>query len=200
MFRADVRAILHVYVPLKNKKKHHLTEEIDIKLNYFGWHAVDVPDFDPSPGMWWFYIAQIFYNPVLAFVKASVLFFLHRLGGTKPGVHYAIWTVFTINALQAIAIFLVAVLQCLPISANWDMAVRMDADTKCVQNSFHISISCLTIFTDLLVLGLPIWMFVGLKMRVAQKIAVIGVFMLGIACVFVSYPLYLQVKLTTYPA
>lgn len=152
---------------------------IDIKLNYFGWYAVDVPEFDPAPGRWWFYLAQLLYNPILAFVKASILLFLLRLGGQKPGVRYAIYGLFTFNALQAVAIFLVALLQCIPIKANWDPVAA--ATTKCVDPSFHISISCLTILTDVLVLALPFWVFLGLKMPMASKIAVIGVFLLGIS-------------------
>jgi hypothetical protein len=150
----------------------------DIKLNYWGWYAVDVPaDYDPSPGMWWFYLAQLFYNPILAFVKASVLLFLLRLGGQRPATRYAIYALFTFNALQAIAIFLVATLQCLPIAANWDSAVM--ATATCVDVSFHVAISALTIFTDILVLALPFWIFLGLNMPMAQKMTVIGAFLLG---------------------
>ncbi|KFX94950.1 hypothetical protein O988_06074 [Pseudogymnoascus sp. VKM F-3808] len=154
-----------------------------IKLNYFGWRAVNVPkDFDPSPGMWWFYLAQIFYNPVLAFVKASVLLFLLRLGGQKKAARYAIYALFTFNALQAIAVFLVATLQCLPISANWDASVK----ATCVDVSFHVTISALTIFTDVLVLVLPFWIFLGLNMPNAQKVTVIGAFLLGTSVTVVA--------------
>ncbi|KFY08617.1 hypothetical protein V492_06071 [Pseudogymnoascus sp. VKM F-4246] len=157
----------------------------DIKLNYFGWYAVDVPeDFDAAPGRWWFYIAQIFYNPILAFVKASVLLFLLRLGGQRVATRYAIYALFTFNALQAIAIFLVATLQCLPIAANWDPAVA--ATATCVDVSFHVSISALTIFTDVLVLALPFWIFLGLNMPMAQKVTVIGAFLLGTSVTIVA--------------
>lgn len=135
--------------------------------------------FDPAPGLWWFYIAQIFYNPVLALVKASVLVFLLRLGSHKRNIRYCIHALNLFNALQAIAIFLVATLQCLPIEANWDFAAK--AEAKCVDVSFHITISCITIFTDLLVLALPFWIFLGLKMPPAAKVAVMIVFLLGIA-------------------
>ncbi|KFZ07883.1 hypothetical protein V502_09679 [Pseudogymnoascus sp. VKM F-4520 (FW-2644)] len=156
-----------------------------IKLNYFGWYAVDVPeDFDSSPGLWWFYLAQIFYNPVLAFVKASVLLFLLRLGGQKPATRYAIYALFAFNAMQAIAVFLVATLQCLPIAANWDPAVA--ATATCVDLSFHITTSALTIFTDVLVLALPFWIFLGLNMPTAQKMTVIGAFLLGTSVTVVA--------------
>lgn len=56
-------------------------------------------------------------------MKASVVLFLLRLAGQKKAVRYFIYGLFVFNALQAIAIFLVALLQCLPIAANWDPVV-----------------------------------------------------------------------------
>lgn len=135
--------------------------------------------------MWWFYLAQLFYNPILALVKASVLCFLLRLGGQKPGVRNAIYFLNTFNALQAIAIFLVATLQCLPIEANWDAAVKADPNTKCIDNSFHVTISSITILTDIAVIALPFWIFLGLKMPRAAKVAVLGIFTMGLAYVLV---------------
>lgn len=116
------------------------------------------------------------YNPILAFVKASVLVFLLRLGGQKSTVRWGIHALNIFNAALAISIFFVALLQCLPIEANW--GDRTGA--TCVDKSFHIIASALTILTDFLVLGLPFWIFLGLKMPIATKIALIGVFMAGI--------------------
>ncbi|KAL2020621.1 hypothetical protein VTK56DRAFT_8111 [Thermocarpiscus australiensis] len=157
-----------------------------IKLNYFGWTAKDVPPFDPEPGLWFFYLAQLFYNPILAFVKASVLLFLLRLGGQKPGVKRVIHFLNAFNALQAIAVFLVATLQCLPIAANWDAALKADPNTRCIDNSFHVTISSITICTDIAVLVLPFWIFLGLKMPNAAKAAVLGIFALGLAVTIIS--------------
>ncbi|KAL2751890.1 hypothetical protein ACRALDRAFT_1083819 [Sodiomyces alcalophilus JCM 7366] len=150
-----------------------------IKLNYFGWRAVDVPPFDPIPGFWWNFLVQMFYNPVLALVKASILVFLLRLGGHKQSIRYAIFTLLALNGAHAVAIFITALLQCLPLAANWDFSLRMDPDTRCIDNSFHVIASCLTILTDFLVLALPFWIFLGLKMRWAAKVAVIGIFLMG---------------------
>ncbi|KAK4121493.1 hypothetical protein N657DRAFT_600495 [Parathielavia appendiculata] len=157
-----------------------------IKLNYFGWRQQDVPPFDPSPGMFWFYLAQLFYNPILALVKASVLCFLYRLGGQKPGVKYAIHFLNAFNGLQAVAVFLVAALQCLPVAANWDFALKADPNTKCIDNAFHVIISCITILTDFAVVLLPFWIFLGLKMPRGAKIAVLGIFMLGLAVTIIG--------------
>ncbi|KAF4974844.1 hypothetical protein FZEAL_8305 [Fusarium zealandicum] len=150
-----------------------------VKLNYWGWRQADVPDFDPIAGYWWNFLVQMFYNPVLALVKASILVFLLRLGGHKRSVRYAIHALNIFNALHAVAIFLTALFQCLPLEANWDFSLRENPDVKCIDNSFHVIASCITIFTDFLVLALPFWIFLGLTMPRAAKIAVIGVFLLG---------------------
>ncbi|KAM5354710.1 hypothetical protein ACJ41O_001357 [Fusarium nematophilum] len=157
-----------------------LAHPIVVKLNYWGWRARDVPeDLDLRAGFWWNFLVQMFYNPVLALVKASILVFLLRLGGHKRSVRYAIHALNILNALHAVAIFFTALFQCLPIEANWDFSLREDPDTKCINNSFHVIASCLTIFTDFLVLALPFWIFLGLTMPWAAKIAVIGVFLMG---------------------
>ncbi|KAI0802649.1 hypothetical protein GGR55DRAFT_683133 [Xylaria sp. FL0064] len=155
-----------------------------IKLNYFGWHAVDVPKFDPTPGLWWFYLAQIFYNPVLALVKASVLLFLLRLGGHQRNVRYFIYGLLTFNTLQAIAVLLVAIFQCIPISANWDLTAK--ATARCINPVFHVIISSITIVTDLFVLIIPFWIFLRLKLPVAARVAIIGAFLTGLGVTIIG--------------
>ncbi|WQF79287.1 hypothetical protein CDEST_04301 [Colletotrichum destructivum] len=158
-----------------------------IKLGYFGWRAVDVPkDHDMKAGLWWNFLVQMFYNPVLALVKASVLVFLLRLGGQKQGARLAIHGLNVFNACHAVAIFFAALFQCLPIEANWDFSLRAEPETKCISNSFHVIASCLTIFSDILVLALPFWIFLGLRMPMAAKMAVIGVFLMGIVVTVVA--------------
>ncbi|RWA13848.1 hypothetical protein EKO27_g1238 [Xylaria grammica] len=155
-----------------------------IKLNYWGWRAVDVPEFDPSAGLWWFYLAQIFYNPVLALVKASVLILLLRLGGHKRTVRNVIYGLLTFNGLQAVAVFFVAIFQCIPIKANWDTAAK--ATATCINPVFHVIISSITLVTDLLVLIIPFWIFLGLKLPLAARIAIIGAFLTGLAVTIIG--------------
>ncbi|KAI8679160.1 hypothetical protein NCS57_00192800 [Fusarium keratoplasticum] len=156
-----------------------------IKLSFVGFHNYEVPQpYDAAPGLWWFYVAQMIYNPILAFVKASVLVFLLRLGGQKKAVRWSIHGLNIFNVLHAISVFFVALLQCLPIEANWDFAVK--ANAVCVAREFHVIASILTILTDFLVLGIPFWIFLGLKMPMGTKVALIGVFMVGLVVIIVA--------------
>lgn len=149
------------------------------KLNYYGWEDDKVPDFDPSPGLWWNFFEQLCYNPVLALVKTSILAFLLRLGGHHNTIFKVIWALIIITILHAIAVFFGALFQCVPIETNWKPELREDPNTKCIDNSFHIIQSALTILTDVLVLALPFWIFLGLRMPRGAKVAVLGVFAIG---------------------
>ncbi|KAI6778688.1 uncharacterized protein J7T54_007629 [Emericellopsis cladophorae] len=131
---------------------------IVIKLNYFGWRAVDVPESDPRPGFWWNFLVQMFYNPC---------------------ARYAIYALNIFNAAHAVAIFFTALFQCMPMEANWDFALKFEPGTKCIDHSFHVIGSSLTIFTDLCILIIPFWIFLSLKMPRVAKIVVIGIFFLG---------------------
>lgn len=85
-----------------------------------------------------------------------------------------------------VATFLVVVFQCRPISGAWDLELMGTA--KCVDPvSFSESTAIITIITDLLVLALPFWIILGLKMPRKVKLSLIGVFFLGILYVPVLY-------------
>lgn len=151
-----------------------------MKTNFIGIHIKDVPapgTYDALPGLIWNFAVQVLYNPILALVKTSVLIFLLRLGGQKPGVRMAIHALNIFNIALMVAIFLTVMFQCTPVSFNWTPSI---ADGKCIkQGNFYLVTAALTLFTDILVLALPIWIFADLKMKMKLKIALIIVFLLG---------------------
>lgn len=94
-------------------------------------------------------------------------------------MYRTIWGLIIATILHAVAIFIVALLQCIPIETNWNPELRADPDTRCVDNSFHIIQSALTILMDVMVLALPFVIFLSLRMPRGAKIAVMGVFAIG---------------------
>jgi hypothetical protein len=66
-----------------------------------------------------------------------------------------------------------------PIETNWHPELRKEPDTRCIDNSFHIIQSSLTILMDVMVLALPFWIFLGLRMPRGVKVAVLGIFAIG---------------------
>ncbi|KAF6830877.1 CFEM domain-containing protein [Colletotrichum plurivorum] len=148
------------------------------KYYYVGFPTSSLPaDWDPSPMLFWNWIMQVLYNPILALVKSSVLVFLLRLGGHKRGVRRAIYVLNAVNLLTMVAIFLIVLFQTIPINAFWDPSVQKQREID--GPLFYIVSAIITIITDFFVLAIPFWIFLGLKMRMAAKIGLIVVFLAG---------------------
>lgn len=129
----------------------------------------------------WNFIMQILYNPILALVKCSVLVLLHRIAGHSNTVWWSIVAIAAFTVVQGAATFLVVIFQCSPIQYFW---LRYDPDSDlngtCINSSaFYVATAAFTIFTDVLVLALPFFIFLGVKMDGRTKWMVIGLFLLG---------------------
>ncbi|TEA22395.1 hypothetical protein C8034_v004897 [Colletotrichum sidae] len=162
---------------------------------FIGIHLKDIPlEADNRLGSLWNYIIQLLYNPILALVKTSVLMFLLRLSGQKRSIRYTIVGLNVFNIALMVAIFMTVVFQCRPISYFWEKAGRNPpTEGTCIDMSaFYVSTASLTILTDVLALAMPFWIFLGLKMPVRVKMALLAVFALGAVCVTFSITPYLS--------
>jgi hypothetical protein len=149
-----------------------------IKTNFVGIHFKDIPPHDPTEALIWSYAVQILYNPILALVKSSALIFMLRLFGQKDDVRRFIIRLNVFNLASMVAFFLAVMLQCLPIALNWDFRI---AGGHCVNRQvLYTSTSVMNIVTDLLILGLPVYIFPRLKISLRQKSTLMFVFLLGI--------------------
>ncbi|ERS95395.1 uncharacterized protein SPSK_01719 [Sporothrix schenckii 1099-18] len=149
-----------------------------MKTNFIGIHVWDVPPvYDMEKAAVWNFAVQVLYNPILALVKTSMLLFLLKLGSQKPGVRWCIHALNALNLMLMVAIFVVVIFECIPVAYSWDKTIP---GGHCInQPNFLIATSALTIFTDVLCLALPFWVFLGLKMHLRVKIALLFVFVLG---------------------
>lgn len=71
------------------------------------------------------FVNTLFYFPVLGLVKASMILLYLRLGGTKKGVRIGCYVLLFIIIAQTISTSVADLLQCLPITYNWDR-IAMD--------------------------------------------------------------------------
>ncbi|KAF5688760.1 integral membrane protein PTH11 [Fusarium denticulatum] len=149
-----------------------------LRYEYIGFHTKDLPkSYDLEPVLFYNWIMQVLYNPILALVKSSILFFLLRLGGHNRAIKWAIYGLNAINVALMIAIFVTVVFQTIPINAFWDHSVKPERQID--GPVFYISTAIINIITDVLVLLIPFWIFLGLKMRIAAKLGLIVVFLMG---------------------
>ncbi|TRX91336.1 hypothetical protein FHL15_007758 [Xylaria flabelliformis] len=136
----------------------------------------DIPPHDPVPGLVWNYAIEILYNPILALVKTSILLLLMRLFGQKPGVKRFILWMNTANIGMMIAVFFGTVLQCTPINKTWETGLQ----GTCIDRRVLFTVSSsFNIFTDILILALPLRIFIDLKIPRRTKIALMFIFLLG---------------------
>ncbi|CAI4219557.1 unnamed protein product [Parascedosporium putredinis] len=148
------------------------------RYEYIGFRTSDVPDtYDAEPVLMWNWIMQVLYNPILALVKSSILFFLLRLGGHRQSIRWCIIVLNTFNLAMMVAVFLGVIFQTMPVRAYWDHSITPKYTIDGV--AFYISTAIITIITDFLVLFLPFLIFLGLKMRLAAKIGLMMVFLTG---------------------
>lgn len=151
----------------------------DVKTCYVGIHYWDVPERtyeQQATAKLYEWLIILLYHPVLGFVKASVLCFDQKFTGLKKSMRYTVYVLQAVNAGCMISIFCVTLFQCQPISLNWTPNYKRN----CIDNiAFNYAYNSIVIVTDIAVLAVPFWAFLGLKMRTRLKVVVLCIFGLG---------------------
>lgn len=151
-----------------------------MKMMYLGIHVQDVPlpgTYDPTRGKILNYIVVMLYNPELALVKSSVLFFMLRLGGHQLYIRRSIQILNWLNIALMISILAASIFTCVPVHKYW----TPETDGRCNnEQAQYLVTSGLTILTDVLVLIIPIKIVIGLQVARKIKIVLICVLCSGI--------------------
>lgn len=157
-----------------------------------GYHYYDIPDLsveDKVQAAKYDIANQLLYNPILALVKASIIFFLWRLEDQRKVIRWSLISFFLLNLGLAIATFVADLCQCTPVAYYWN---HFETDTydeegnvvaaagTCIhQIDFFLITAGLSVLTDILIMLIPAAMVWRLKMRKSRKIAVWAVMSLG---------------------
>ncbi|EFQ32649.1 uncharacterized protein GLRG_07663 [Colletotrichum graminicola M1.001] len=157
---------------------------ICMKELFIGIHYWEIPpSADLGNGMLWIFIVGVIYSPILALTKQSILVFLLRLSGIRNIVRNVVWFTAIFNISLTIATFLAIIFQCTPVEAFWNTSVP----GQCIDKfALAITSGTLTVLTDIVIIGLPFYIFLGLKMGKKKKSWLMGVFALGIIVTAVS--------------
>lgn len=132
---------------------------------------------DAPKVLYWEFVTQALYNPVLSLVRSSVLVLLLRIGGHRTSVRRTIHVMNMLNLLFMVAVFLVVLFQSTPIQASWD--IKTKAISQIDFGTFAVATACITIVGDIFVLAIPVWLFLGLQMRLSLKLGLIAAFLLS---------------------
>lgn len=103
--------------------------------------------------------------------------FLRRLESRSRIVNGLIWISVAVVISLFITVLFVDIFQCHPVSYVYDLSIP---GGKCIdQGAFYVSTAALNLFTDLMVLSIPIIITWSLQMPLRRKIAVCIILCLG---------------------
>jgi hypothetical protein len=110
----------------------------------------------------------------------SILFFYHRIFFVESGYKRASYFVMGLTTVGFIGTIIPNFLICVPLDKSW----TLDKPGKCLDFKIYCVITgSVDVFLDFLVLVLPIRMIFTLQLPLRTKLAVAGVFCLGIFAV-----------------
>ncbi|OBT47071.1 hypothetical protein VE00_03115 [Pseudogymnoascus sp. WSF 3629] len=174
-----------------------------------GYHKADIPKLSIEQkvtGGKYNISNQLLYNPILSLVKASVIFFLLRIGNTHRIARISLWVALALNLALAIAIVFACAFQCTPARYVY-AAAQMDRDAQIAagadsngkvngevikgghcfhQVPFFLGSAGLAVLTDLIVLAIPTVIVWDLKMSRRRKFVAIGMLSAGAIVTAVS--------------
>ncbi|KAF4635106.1 hypothetical protein G7Y89_g2996 [Cudoniella acicularis] len=126
---------------------------------------------------------QTFYATTLGLIKTSICLFYVRIFSIQK-FRKAAWVVIGFIAAWSTMVFLTAFLLCTPLAMNWD---PFTPGGHCAnQTVAFIVIGVLDLIIDVAVFVLPLPMIYGLKVSNGKKVALFGIFGLGISTMILS--------------
>jgi hypothetical protein len=143
---------------------------------------------------WWWY--RISYIIALCFIKLSILSFYKTITTNRMLRHLVTGTTVFVG-LYTFGAVLAAIFQCQKPSDAWSTAAffaqfdkvpNPDAPkVKCYDPTYFFLISAgFNLFSDIIILLLPIPMLLGLRVPKRQRVAVVGIFSIGIMAIVAS--------------
>ncbi|KAK6202235.1 hypothetical protein LQW54_008948 [Pestalotiopsis sp. IQ-011] len=126
-----------------------------------------------------FFVDEIFYIAVLGLCRVSLLFFLIRVFSMKT-FRRICWTVMGWVVLSTVANVLVVILQCWPISYNWDVITAASHPHKCLDvNILAIYTAVMGIAQDFAIMIIPLPIIISLNMPWKKRLMTLFMFGLG---------------------
>ncbi|KAF2149812.1 hypothetical protein K461DRAFT_281029 [Myriangium duriaei CBS 260.36] len=161
-------------------------------VNGYGQHKADLTKQQLRLAMEWYYYAQIVYKLIIGLTKISILASYLRIFTTSRLFRAACWSTIATVLMWTIGSTVATILQCIPIQAAWNKAVK---GAKCTNSDvFWLAYGGINIATDLMILILPIRPVLQLKMRLREKVGLLLAFMVGTFVILTSILRVVAVK------
>ncbi|PWY87047.1 hypothetical protein BO94DRAFT_65839 [Aspergillus sclerotioniger CBS 115572] len=135
--------------------------------------------------MKWAYYLRLSYAIGLGLVKCSVLMALLRsLSASSKAPRILIWVVMAFCASWSLVSILLGLLECRPLSYNWNL---QRSDSHCIdKNAAFLAIGIIDVVTNAAILLVPLPKPVKAKMTQPEKLTMVSVLVMGMLIVAVA--------------
>lgn len=125
------------------------------------------------------WINEFIYTNAIPSVKMSVILTYHRIFSVHRFNYMLYFCTFLVMGWW-LGVLITTSVQCRPYSHLWEQLVDPTAKGMCIDTyAFFLGNGIAEAATDFIILAVPIPLVWKLRMPMAQKIAVIGIFLLG---------------------
>ncbi|KAI1340212.1 hypothetical protein F5Y15DRAFT_51707 [Xylariaceae sp. FL0016] len=136
-----------------------------------------------------FWINEIWYNIAMFFIKMTFLFQYYRVFRQVQAMRITYVVAMVLIGGWCLGQILAVIFACIPIDGFWDKSI----DAKCQDQQTGVYLNAVGVLvTDLIILFLPLPSLMKLKLPGSQKVALLGIFSIGIFTSTISI-----VRLTT---
>jgi len=129
------------------------------------------------------YSIFILYALNVTLIKLSILFLYLRIFGTVNSFRRLAYIILTLCLLWCTAAMISNILYCIPIRKFWDPTVQGSCFNFPI---FYLIVELIDILLDVIIIGLPLKTILGLQLSVHKKLALLGIFVLGILVIVTS--------------
>ncbi|KAF3898456.1 Integral membrane protein [Trichophyton interdigitale] len=135
-----------------------------------------------------FVAGPIIWSTATTFIKLSILSFYHKVFGSKQSMRIAVY----IESIITIALYLAGVLEpfllCRPFNYTWNK----DAHGTCGNaTKAYLAVAVANLIVDLSIYLLPIPVLWNLQMNLVKRLALCGIFAIGLlVCIFSGLRIY----------
>ncbi|KAF2012411.1 hypothetical protein BU24DRAFT_484056 [Aaosphaeria arxii CBS 175.79] len=138
-------------------------------------------------------VATAFIYPAMtAAIRVSILlFYLRIFGKTQSIIKWVIWACLALTAVYVAVFSIIPGLICTPLSATWHILTRKDhCKSDQMYYDYNVALYSASLGMDILLLIIPIYPVMGLRMPLRRRLGALFIFALGTsACVAASYKL-----------
>ena len=175
----DVLIMLAVLLSLG----HSVDDCISVIRYGYGKHRVDLTPAQVHAGKTTgaalgFWISQILYKLSLLCTKLSICFLYRRIfERARRSFNIALTSVMVLIALYYTAVVLVTIFECTPVSKSW---IKTEPGTCINTTSFFYANAGFNIFTDVVIIALPVPVIHALHLPLRQRLMLCCIFAVGL--------------------